>query len=142
MPTPVVYANFKLRQINGNAGELDGAAAVKVGLITATYTPAAATDSEWTSINANEVSGGNYTAGGATVANPSVALDGTTAEWTHDDVTWLQSATGFTTARYAVWYFATGGDLIMYMDLGGNKGNVDGNLTLDVDPATGVLNVS
>lgn len=141
MATPVVYANFKLRQLNGNAGDLDAAAAVKVGLITASYTPAAATDTEFSVIDANEVSGTNYTAGGEAVANPSVALDSSTAEWTHDDVTWSQHASGFNDARYAVWYFVATGDLIMYMDLGGNKGNVDGDLTLDVTPATGVLNV-
>ncbi len=85
-----------------------------------------------------EVSGGAYSAGGQAIAGSAVALDGATPEWTHDDVVWSQHASGFTTARYAVWHDSGSGRLIGYLDLTSNRGNVNGPLTLDVTAATGI----
>lgn len=142
MPTPVVFADFKLRQHNGNAKNL-GSAAIKIGLVKSTWTPNAATDTLFSTITSGgkEVSGDGYTAGGAEIANSAVALDGSTVEWTHDDVTWEQQAGGFADGRYAVWYDSADSRLIMYMDLGADRGNVSGPLTLDVTPGTGVLQI-
>ena len=144
MPTPVMYNQFCLKQNNGNAIDLDGTG-IKVMLVTASYTPNQAHDFI-DDADANEVTGSNYTADGEAIANPAIALDSNTVEWTHDDVVWAQHASGFTNARYAIWYHDTGtpatSKLIMYMDLGGDKGNQSGPLTLDVNPATGVVNVT
>ncbi|MGB8275371.1 MAG: hypothetical protein WCF16_08915, partial [Alphaproteobacteria bacterium] len=56
-----------------------------------------------------------------------------------NDVTWLQSATGFSNARKAVLYKDTGvattSRLIAYADFAADKGNVAGDLTLQMDAA-------
>ena len=50
------------------------------------------------------------------------------------DVLWLQNAAGFSTARYAIVYKATGVDntstLIGIIDFVTNQGNVTGDLTI------------
>lgn len=140
MPTPTLYSDFRLRQHNGNAIDLDAAGAVKVALVTSAYVPNTVTDSLFSGISANEVTGAGYTAGGVTVANATLALNGSGVPvWSHDDVTWAQNASGFTTARYAVWYASGTGRLIMVLDLGANRGVVNGPLTLDGSPSTGVV---
>lgn len=148
MPTPVVYAAFKLKQNNGNAINFDtpGGNGIKVMFVTSSYTPDSEAHDFIDDVSANEVSGTGYTAGGVAVTNTAIALDGGTAEWSHDDVTISQNAGGFSDARYAVWYHDTGTEstskLIMYMDLSSDRGNVSGDLTLDADAGTGVLQIS
>lgn len=145
MPTPTLFAKWKESQHDGNAVNFDVAGdTIDVLLLKSTYTidQADAFVSDLTPAS-NEVSGTGYAR--KTVANQSVALDGTTVEITHDDVTWAQNASGFADARYAVWFKNTGADatspVVMILDFGADKGIVDGNLTLDVNPATGVINV-
>lgn len=140
MATPVVFREFKKRQHNGSAGDLTGSGAVKVALIDDTLSPSVTSHTEWSDLSANEVSGTGYTAGGVAVANPSIADATNNATYTHDDVEWSQDGAGFSDARYAVWYFASTGDLIAYMDLGGDVGNVSGPLKLDVG-AGGVISI-
>ncbi|MFC3711279.1 hypothetical protein ACFOMD_01770 [Sphingoaurantiacus capsulatus] len=138
MANLVLYSNFRLRQHNGNAINL-ASAPIKVALLTAAYVPDVAVDQLFASVSSGkEVSGGAYSAGGQTIAGSAVALDGATPEWTHDDVVWSQHASGFATARYAVWHDSGSGRLIGYLDLTSNRGNVNGPLTLDVTAATGI----
>jgi hypothetical protein len=145
MPTPTIFSKWKENQHDGNAINFDVAGdTIQVLLLKSTYT-IDQTDEFVSDLTpaSNEVSGTGYAR--KTVANQSVALDGTTVEITHDDVTWAQNASGFTNARYAVWFRNTGADatspIVMILDFGADKGIVDGNLTLDVNPATGVINV-
>jgi hypothetical protein len=142
MPTPTVYPNFKLNQNNGNAIDLD-TDTIKVMIVTNSYVPATA-DAFITAANAHEVTGTNYTAGGTTVAGVTLALDGTNAEFIHNDIIWLQSAAGFANGRYFIWYKDTGtpatSRLIMYMADTSDFGNVSGDLILDGSATTGVLN--
>jgi hypothetical protein len=141
MATPVVYNQFKLKQHNGNAIDLD-TDTIKVMITTSAYTPslAHATKSDIT----NEVSGTNYTARGTAISGVTLALDGNTVEWVHNDITWLQSGAGFSNGRTFVWYKDTGVDgtspLIMYATEGSDFGNVTGDLVLDGSATTGVLN--
>lgn len=141
MPTPVVYPQFKLKQNNGNAIDLD-TDTIKVAIVTNAYVPSDA-HQFWSDVNANEVSGTGYTAGGEAVAGVTLALDGANAEWAHNDITWAQNAAGFANGRYFIWYHDTGtaatSKLIMRMADAADFGNVDGPLTLDGDAATGVL---
>ena len=141
MPTPVVYDNFMLRQHNGSPIDLD-TNTVKIMLVTASYTPSATTHATTGNLTNQVAASTGYTAGGSTVANKAIALDAGNVEWSHDDVTFGQNATGFTNARYAVWYGSTGSGLIMYMDLGGNKSVTGGDLTLDASAASGVLQIT
>lgn len=144
MGTPVVYNQFKLKQHNGNAIDLD-TDTIKVMIVTSSYTPSQAHDFI-DDANANEVSGTNYSAGGTAISGVSLALDSNTVEWIHDDITWSQHASGFSTGRTYIWYKDTGtpatSPLIMYMSEASDFGNVAGDLTLDGDATTGVLNFS
>jgi hypothetical protein len=141
MGTPVLYNQFKLKQHNGNAIDLDNAT-IKVMIVTNSYVPSLA--HAFKSDITSEVSGTNYTARGTAISGVTLALDGNTVEWVHNDITWLQSASGFSNGRTFIWYEDTGVDatskLIMYMQEGADFGNVAGDLTLDGSPTTGVLN--
>lgn len=142
--TPVVYDQFKLKQNNGNAIDLDGDT-IKVMIVTNSYVPSQAHDFI-SDANANEVSGTNYTAGGSAITGVTLALDADTVEWVHNDITITQSGAGFTTGRYLIWYKDTGtpttSPVIMYADNGSDFGNVAGDLTIDGSATTGVLNVT
>ena len=143
MGTPVVYNQFKLKQHNGNAINL-ASATVKVMIVSNAYSPSQA--HAFKSDVTNEVSGTNYTAGGSAVAGVTVALDGNTVEWIHNDITWAQSGGGFANGRTFIWYEDTGvagtSKLIMWMQEGSDFGNVVGDLVLDGSATTGVLNVT
>ncbi len=79
--------------------------AINVALVTATYS----------TLN-NEVANGNgYTTAGATAASPVISGGGATSTITFDtdNVSWTGSGAGFT-ARAAVIYDSTTGDLIAY----------------------------
>jgi hypothetical protein len=134
MANPIVkYQNFVLRQFNGGAIDFD-TDTLKVMLTTSTYVPAPSTDIFKAAVT-NEVSGTNYTARGNTITGVTATQSLGTATITGNTVTWLQSATGFTNARYAVVYKDTGVDatspLIGYIDLVTNQGNTAGDLLLN-----------
>lgn len=143
MATPVIYNQFKLKQNNGNAIDLD-TDTIKVMIVTSAYTPSLA--HAFKSDITNEVSGTNYTAGGTAISGVTLALDGNTVEWVHNDITWTQSASGFSNGRTFVWYKDTGvagtSPLIMYATETSDFGNVTGDLILDGSAATGVLNIT
>lgn len=144
MGTPVIYNQFKLRQNNGNAIDLD-TDTIKVMIVTNAYTPNQAHDFI-NDANANEVSGTGYTAGGTAITGVTLALDGNTVEWIHNDITWAQNGAGFSTGRTFIWYKDTGSaatsPVIMYMTEAADFGNVSGALTLDGSATTGVLNIT
>lgn len=144
MGTPVIYPQFKLKQNNGNAIDLD-TDTIKVMIVTSAYSYSAAHDFI-NDVNASEVSGTNYTAGGATIAGVTYALDGNNAEWVHNDITWSQHASGFSNGRSFIWYRDTGNPatspVIMCMTEGADFGNVAGDLILDGSASTGVMSVS
>lgn len=143
MGTPVVYNQFKLKQNNGNAVDLD-TDTIKVMIVTNSYVPSQS--HAFKSDITNEVSGTNYAAGGTAIAGVTLALDGGTVEWVHNDITWAQNAGGFSTGRTFIWYKDTGvaatSPLIMYMQEAADFGNVAGDLVLDGSATTGVLNVT
>lgn len=144
MPTPLTYPQFLLRQFNGNAIDFD-TDTIKVMIVTNSYTYNAAHDFI-NDANANEVSGTGYTAGGQAISGVTVALDGATVEFIHNDLTWTQNAGGFTNGRWYIWYKDTGSaatsPIIMRMQETADFGNVAGDLILDGSAATGVLNIA
>lgn len=143
MGTPTLYNQFKLKQNNGNAIDLD-AASIKVMIVTSAYTPNQAHD--FKDDITNEVSGTNYTAGGTAIGGVTLALDGNTVEWIHNDITWAMSGGGFANGRTFIWYEDTGNaatsKLIMYMQEGADFGNTGGDLILDASATTGVMNAT
>jgi hypothetical protein len=124
-----------------NAGDT-----IKVALVTSSYTPSRATHDFWDDVSTNEVSGTNYTAGGNEVASKTVTTAANVTTWdAADPATWSQSGTGFSNARYAILYKDTGtpstSPLVAYHDFGSDKGNVDGDLTVQLDSA-GIATIS
>jgi len=149
MATWTIYDQFRLRQENGNAIDLDnpGGNGLKIMLTDNVYVPSQQNDvfvnpAIDDGVTDDEVSGSNYTAGGNAVGTPS--LTGPTAGGLitfdgADPATWLQHATGFTNARYAVLYQDTGikttAPLIAYANFGADKGNVSGDFAVQLDAA-------
>lgn len=142
----VIFDNFMLQQHNGNAVNLDAAGdTLKCMLIDDTRAPQQANDANMVDIQANEVSGTGYTANGANIVNQSVGLASNTVTFDANDITWSQDANGFSNARYAVNY-KLGANMaasqpICYADLGANKGNVLGDLTLEMN-ANGIIQIT
>lgn len=113
---------------------------VKIAIVTSSYTPDRAAHDFWNDASTYEVSGANYTAGGNTLGNKTVTVNSNTVKFDSDDpATWAQSGSGFNNGRYAIMYKDTGtpssSPLMAYYDLGSNKGNVDGDLTFQLDAA-------
>ena len=136
-----IFDTFMERQHDGNGGNLDAAGdTIKCMLVDDTRSPVDATDIHTDDIDANEVSGTGYTAGGETLANQVVTLAAGSLKFDGDDIVWSQDAGGFTDARYAVIYIendATPANdrVICWADLGGDVGNVSGDLTLEMNAA-------
>ncbi len=135
------YDTWMELQWNGGAIDLNLAANIKIGLVTSVYTPNLATDTLFSVIDANEVSGTNYTAGGTALASPTVTLAAGTVTFDGADITWTQSGAGFSNARHAVAYKVSGTNVITTNDFGADKGNVAGDLILEMD-AAGILTVT
>ncbi len=133
--TVTKYHNFLLGQMSGVAnGVVDfDTDTIKVALATNSYTPDAAAHDFFNDVT-NEVTGSNYTAGGATLSGVSVALGSGTVTFDAADVTWATHASGFSTARYAIVYKSTGtastSRLIFYVNFGADVGNTVADLVL------------
>ena len=113
---------------------------IKLALVDDTPTPATTTavpcwgSGGTTNFSSNEVTaGGNYSAGGAACANPTVALSGGAATFDTDDpATWSQHASNPTDARWGILYndTATNKNAIGYVDLGSAFNMTTGDLTV------------
>lgn len=122
---------FLKNQMNGVAPVDFDTHTIKVALAASAYAPNGAADDFFNDLT-NEVSGGNYSAGGATLANKTLAEAAGTVTFDADDVTFAQHASGFANARILALYMSTGtpstSPLIVYSNLGADKGNVGGDL--------------
>lgn len=125
-------------------GNVDWATGVtKVALLADTYTPNQDTHVYWSDVSANEVTGTGYTAGGQTLATPTVAYDGVsnTVTLSGDNISWTTSTI---TARYVVIYQDTGtpGTSVLcgFSDLGENKSSSNGDFNLNWS-ASGIFEV-
>lgn len=106
MPAFIKYNSFLKNQMNGAAVVDFNTDTTKIALTTASYVPSA-THQFFDDIT-NEVTGTNYTAGGATITTPAITESAGEVSFTGDNITWAYSATGFTDARTAVLYKDTG----------------------------------
>ncbi len=140
----VIFHTFMEKLLNGAAVDLNSDD-IRFMLVTSARAPVQATDTNMETIDNTQVTGDGYTAAGAELANESVTLDTGVVTFDADDVTWSQGASGFTDARYVVAYKYTGTPAaetpIAYADLGGDKGNDDGDLTLEL-AADGIFALS
>lgn len=149
MATITKFQEFLKLQLNGGGGTAAKVIdfdtdTIKVGLVTSTYTPDYDAHTTWNDIT-NEVTGTNYTAGGATLGSTTLTESAGTVTFDAADTTWSQHASGFTTARYAIVYKSTGtastSTLVACVDLVSDKGNVTGDFTLAWD-AAGIFTVA
>jgi hypothetical protein len=143
MATLTVYGSFLQKALNK---EIDwDTDTIKVALATSSYTPNQDTHDYWNDVSANEVSGTNYTAGGATLANKTMVYTSGTNTFAldADDVTWAASTI---TARYAIVYDASPGTdatrpLIGYVNFVTDQSSSAGNFTVQWN-AGGLLTVA
>lgn len=147
------YDTFLKTQMNGGSDTTGSSTAgsarvvdfdtdtIKVMLCTSSYVPSASGHACKNSVT-NEVTGGNYTAGGNTLTSPTVTLTSGTVTFDAADTVWTAHASGFVNARYAVIYKDTGtaatSTLIAYVDFGVDKTNVGGDFSL-VFNAAGIV---
>jgi hypothetical protein len=130
----VIYDHIKpLMLSSGAINFAAGGDTLKVMLCTSGYVPDQ-TNHQFKNDVTNEVSGGNYSAGGVTLASKTAIVSAHAFTFDCADLVWLQHATGFTNARIAVFYKSTGVDatspLIGYTDLGSTQNNVVAALPL------------
>lgn len=123
---------------------------IKLALVTSSVTPTATTaDPRWgaggsTNLSSSQVTpGGNYSTGGATLANPSVVLASSTTTVDADDpATWSQNASNPTNARWGILYndTAAGKNCIGFLDLGSTVDMTAADLDVNVG-ASGILRI-
>lgn len=132
------YTSGLSKAFTGTLGDITGASAVKVMLLTSAYT--FNTDHDFRSDLTNEVSITGYTAGGS-VAAVTVTSDDTNNRtdvvFGTGDITWTVSG-GTLTARYAVYYRARGGaataDELLFIN--GFGSDVSTTSTFTLQPST------
>lgn len=113
----------------------------------ALYTSAIAPVVSWITkadITSTEVTGTNYTAGGATITTPALSLTSGVVKFTGDNITWAFSASGFSNARYGILYKDSGvsntSTLIGFYDFISNQGNNVVPFSAIFDPTNGIIN--
>jgi len=111
--------------------------AIKVALLTSSYSPAQDTDETWAGISANEIAGTGYTAGGATLANKTLTYTAGTnvLKVDADNVSWT---TATFVARVMVIYDSATGYLIAYSDFAADKSVEAGTFTIEFN-ASGII---
>lgn len=134
--THLMYYTSLLAQWNGSANIFDLDEAnddIKVSAHTNTYTINQDTHDFFDDLT-NEVTGTNYTAGGAAIASQTVTRSTNTVTFDGADIVWTQSASGFSTARKFAVYRNTGvgstSRLFSLVTADGDVGNVTGDLTI------------
>ena len=133
--THLMYYSALLGQWNGLANcvfDLD-TDTMKVAAATNTYTPNQDTHDFFDDVT-NEVTGTNYTAGGATLASVTLTRSTTTVTFDAADVVWTQSGAGFSNARKFPIYRSSGvastSRLFSVVTADADVGNVTGDLTI------------
>lgn len=118
---------------------------IRVALLSSAYTPNQDTHDYLDDVQAFEVSGTGYTAGGQALAARTVTYDAANNVLVldADNVTWANSTI---TARYAVVYNNTGAAagskaLIGYVDLVSDQASNNGNFTIEWD-ASGIIRIN
>lgn len=140
--TAFMYTLFAKKQLDGSASVVWSSDTIKVALLTSSYSPAKDTHDFFDDVNANEITGTGYSAGGATLASKTSAGASGVADLDAADVSWTSSTL---TARYAIIYQSTGtastSKLIGYIDFGANVSTTAGTFSIVFD-AAGVVTIT
>ena len=90
-----------------------------------------------------EVTGTNYSAGGPTLTTCTLTLAAGVVKFTADNITWGQSGTGFSNARYGYIYKSTGtanqDTIIGFYDFVTNQGNTVVPFSMIFDATNGII---
>jgi len=98
-----LFNEFRSQVLTGEH-DLNATDTIKVALISNSTVPTASTTTPVLA-DFTEVSGTNYTAGGATIGTPVVSnVSGATYKFDGDNVSWTQNAAGPTNIYYAILY--------------------------------------
>lgn len=138
MATLVKVQDFAEKLVNGQAVDFT-TADVKIALVTAAAAVTDAADQTVAGILANEVVGAGYVAGGQSLTNVTVANVAGVTTVDSDNVSWADTAGGFTDARYAVVY--SGAVVIAFADLTSDRSNDGVTFNLNVN-AAGLFTIS
>ena len=108
---------------------------IKVMLLNDSATPNQHSNEFISDLNADEITGSGYDAGGITLSNKTVTYSAPTMTFDADDITW--SASTITNALYAVAYDYTGltttSPVICYVDFGTVQTSSSSDLILEWD---------
>ena len=98
-----LFNEFRSQVLQGEH-DLNATDTIKVALITNAVVPTASTTTP-TLADFTQVTGTNYTAGGATITTPVVSnVSGATYKFDGDNVSWTQNASGPTDIYYGIIY--------------------------------------
>jgi len=139
-----VFHTFKLR-LGQKLLDLDSDD-IKCSLMASTWTPNLATQTDWSDISANEITGDGYTANGLSVTTLAWTNSSGTITWDCDDPAWTAGASGLA-ARYVVFYdnTDTAKTLISYSLLDtapADHSVTDGQVFLVTLPVTGIFQLA
>jgi hypothetical protein len=117
--------------------------ALSVAMITDSATPNFDTHDFWSDLEANEVSGSGYTAGGQTLTGTEVTLSSGVLTYDATDPSWATST--ITDAMAAVGYFDRGGatsadELVFLLDFVTAASSSGGTFLIELD-ASGIFTV-
>jgi len=141
--TARTYSKFFDIALTGGGVDLESDV-IKAAVVTSGYTPDYDAHDYWDDVSANEAQADDYTAGGATLSNVSVAVDAgnNEVEIDADDLEdeWTPASP---TGRYVIIYDSSvgAGLLICCQDLGDNQSlsglifNAEGFVKIDTNPA-------
>ena len=147
MPIWIFFAHFKRNTMDGTDSVDFDTDIMKIALVTNGNVPDVTItgDDFFDDLEATEVSGTGYSAGGIALTTRTIVESGGTVTFDADDVTWSQDGSGFTDARHAILYHDTGtpttSSLVATMNMAVDKGNTTGDLTLEF-ASTGLFTLS
>lgn len=98
-----------------------------------------ATNTLWSQLSANEISGTGYTAGGVALASQTVSAVGTTAVWSANSAQWTSSS--FTAYGAAIYDVTVSNNLIALIDFGGALSVSSGTFAI-IWSASGIIILS
>ena len=136
-----LYDLYRKDNFNGGALDID-AATLKMMVVTTAYAVNQNLHNFIDDAIANEVSGTGYTARGNACLAGTVTMDaaGLVTVDCDDPAAWAQDIAGFSNGRRTILYDDTGVNATSRMigysdDFGADKGNVDGEFTVTINPA-------
>jgi hypothetical protein len=98
-----------------------------------------ATNTLWSQLSANEISGTGYTAGGVALASQTVSAVGTTAVWSANSAQWTSAS--FTASGAAIYDVTASNNLIAVIDFGGALAVSSGTFAI-IWSASGIIILS